>query len=299
MISPRFNGRLAALAAIALLLLAPGCGADAEEDSVPAGGAPERIVSLSPTATESLFAIGAGDRVVAVDGESDFPPGAPRTGLSGFQPNVEVIASHRPDLVVLADEGTAAAVRGLRRLGIRVLVQPAAGSLEEAYSQIGQLGEILGREERAAEVVQRMRARIAAAVRAAPDGSGLRVYHELSPDGFSADSSTFIGGIYRLFGLANIADSASAAAGTGYPQLSAEHIVDADPDLVVLADAACCGQTPAVARARPGWSEMAAVRDGGLIAVDEDVASRWGPRVPRFAARIGSAIAAVRAAQGE
>lgn len=297
-------GRPGALALPLLLLVLPlallgGCGdGDGPGEAAAPGDAPQRIVSLSPTATEALFAIGAGERVVAVDEQSDFPPSAPRTGLSGFQPNVEAVAARRPDLVVVADEGTAAAVRGLRALGIAVLVQPAAASLAEAYAQIAQLGRIAERREAARRLVARMRERLARIVRGAPSGRGLRVYHELSPDYFSADSTTFIGRVYRLFGLANVADEAADAAGTGYPQLSAEHVVDSDPDLVVLADAECCGQTPAKARERPGWSGIAAVREGGVIAVDEDVASRWGPRVPRFAARVAAAIAAVRGAGG-
>ncbi|HKB50773.1 MAG TPA: helical backbone metal receptor [Solirubrobacterales bacterium] len=276
--------------AVAIAALAAGCGnGDATSFSISAQ-TPRRIVSLSPTATEDLFAIGAGDLVVAVDDQSSFPPQAPRTDLSGFQPNVEAIVSHRPDLVVMAGEGTRAAARGLQELGVRVLVQPAARTLSQAYAQIRQLGGITTHSTAAERVVARMRARIARALRAAPLGRGLSFYHELGPDYFSADSNTFIGRIYALFGLANVADAAAGAAGTGYPQLSAEHILAADPDLIVLADAGCCGQSAATVRHRPGWAGVAAVRRGGVVVVDEDVASRWGPRIPLFAEEIASAI---------
>src|SRR5207237_9046875 len=102
---------------------------------------PQRIISLSPTATESLFAIGAGKQVVAVDDQSDYPKRAPRTSLSGFTPNVEAIASYHPDLVVLQyDAG--GVVEGLHKLNIRVLTQPSAKNLAGAYAEIAQLGSL-------------------------------------------------------------------------------------------------------------------------------------------------------------
>src|SRR5260221_13682994 len=271
--------------AVAIAALAAGCGnGDATSFSISAQ-TPRRIVSLSPTATEDLFAIGAGDLVVAVDDQSSFPPQAPRTDLSGFQPNVEAIVSHRPDLGVMAGEGTRAAARGLQELGVRALAQPAARTLSQDYSQIRQLGGITTHSTAAERVVARMRARIARALRAAPLGRGLSFYHDLGPDYFSADSNTFIGRIYALFGLANVADAAAGAAGTGYPQLSAEHILAADPDLIVLADAGCCGQGAATVRHRPGWAGVAAGRRRRGAGVDEDGALPWGPRIPPFPGR--------------
>lgn len=295
----RWRGLLILALALSISFGTAGCGAE-NEDPEPMGGAgPQRIVSLSPTATEDLFAIGAGARVVAVDEQSDFPPSVPRTELSGFQPNVEAIATYEPDLVVVSAEGTEAAVRGLRKLGIEVLVQAAASDLEQAYSQIRHLGRLTDRQEKADEVVKRMRTRIAAAIESVSTGRGLSVYHELSPDYFTADSTTFIGRIYRRFGLANIADDASAGSSGGYPQLSAEHIVQADPALIVLADIECCDQSAAAVRDRDGWAGIAALGNGGLIEVDDDVASRWGPRVPLFAERVAAAITALRRQSGE
>jgi len=292
----RLRGALIVLALLALVVA--GCGSESEGSGATSDGTPERIVSLSPTATEDLFAIGAGEDVVAVDEQSDFPPQVPQTELSGFQPNVEAIADYEPDLVVASAEGTEAAARGLRKLGVEVLVQPAAATLGQAYEQIRELGRITGHEEEAEAVVEEMRKRIAAAIGGVPDGRGLSVYHELSPDYFSADSSTFIGRIYDSFGIENIADGATDQGG-GYPQLSAEHIVNSNPDLIVLADGECCGQSPATVRRRDGWGGLAALGNGGLIAIDDDIASRWGPRVPVFAERIAAAITAVREGPGE
>jgi iron complex transport system substrate-binding protein len=115
------------------------------------------------------------------------------------------------------------------------------------------------------------------------------VYHELDPTYYSATSRTFIGGIYKLFGLRNIADAADSG-GTGYPQLSAEYIVSANPGLIVLADGRCCGQSAAAVAARPGWSGIAAVRTHSVIAIDDSVASRWGPRVVTFVQAVAKAL---------
>jgi iron complex transport system substrate-binding protein len=248
---------------------------------------PHRIISLSPTATESLFAIGAGAQVVAVDDQSDYPKRAPRTSLSGYTPNVEAIAGYRPDLVVLAGDANDV-VAGLRKLGIRVLLQPAAKNLAEAYAEIRQLGAITGHKKNAAALVKRMQKAIAKAVKSVPKRR-LSVYHELEPDLYSASSRTFIGKIYKLFGLRNIADPADSA-GTGYPQLSAEYIVSANPDVIVLADTRCCGATAASVAKRPGWSGIAAVRTGSVVGVDDSVASRWGPRIVDFVRTIGKVL---------
>jgi iron complex transport system substrate-binding protein len=248
---------------------------------------PERIVSLSPTATESLFAIGAGRQVVAVDQLSDYPKRAPRTSLSGYTPNVEAIAGYRPDLVVLFGDVNDVA-SGLRRLGIRVLIQAPAKSLADAYAQIQQLGTLTGHRKTATALVKRMKRTITRTV-AATRRRGLAVYHELTPDFYSATSGTFIGRIYKLFGLRNIADAADSS-GSGFPQLSAEYIVSANPSLVVLADSRCCGQSAATVSARPGWSGIAAVRTRSIIAVDDSVASRWGPRVVQFVQAVGRAL---------
>jgi iron complex transport system substrate-binding protein len=250
--------------------------------------APQRIVSLSPTATESLFAIGAGSQVVAVDDQSDYPKSAPHTKLSGYTPNVEAISQYKPDLVIIAfDSG--GVVDGLSKLGIRTLVQPAAKDLGGSYAQIQQLGAITGHKREATRLVASLKARIARVVAAAPKGRSLSVYHELTPDLYSATSKTFIGRIYALFGLRNIADAADSTA-SGFPQLSAEYIVAANPSVIVLADGRCCGQTAGTVSARPGWRNIAAVRDRAIVRVDDSVASRWGPRVIDFVRAVAAAL---------
>jgi iron complex transport system substrate-binding protein len=250
---------------------------------------PERIVSLSPTATESLFVIHAGDQVVAVDDQSNYPAEAPHSKLSGYQPNVEAIAGYRPDLVVAAFDPSGL-VKGLRKLGIPVLLQPAATNLDEAYAEIEELGLVTGHEPGAKAVVTRMRDRIAELVASASGRKSIAVYHELGPDYFSATSKTFIGSIYKLLGAENIADGAGGKA-PDYPQLSAEYILSANPDVIVLSDTKCCGQSPETVAGRPGWSKIAAVQNAHVIPVDDDIASRWGPRTVNFVEIVARAIA--------
>ena len=254
---------------------------------------PRRIVSLSPTATESLFAIGAGVQVVAVDDQSDYPKSVPKTSLSGFTPNVEAIASYRPDLVLIAYDPKGLS-DALARLGITVVHQDGAKSFKGAYQQIRQLGLVTGHESEATRLVGRMRSKIAAIVAAARRaGRGLSVYHELTPDLYSATSKTFVGKVYEALGLRNIADAADSA-GFGYPQLSAEYVVSVSPDVIVLADTVCCGQKPSTVAARPGWDRISAVRTGSIVRIDDSIASRWGPRLVNFFRAMSSALARLR-----
>ena len=249
---------------------------------------PVRVVSLSPSATEDLFAVGAGVQVIAVDDQSNYPKRAPRTNLSGFRPNTEAIASYSPDLVVISNDGGLAA--SLEKLGITVLLEPAPNTIAEAYDEIRQIGQATGHAATATTVVRGMQRKLTALIRSVPKRSRhLKVFHELSPDYYTATSATFIGRMYRLFGFRNIADAADSSH-SGYPQLSAEYIVSANPDIVVLADSVCCGQTAATAGERPGWQLVSAVRKGRVVTVDDSVASRWGPRIVDFA-RVVAAVA--------
>jgi iron complex transport system substrate-binding protein len=249
---------------------------------------PVRVVSLSPSATEDLFVVGAGAQVIAVDDQSDYPKRAPRTKHSGFQPNTEAIASYNPDLVVISNDGGLAA--SLEKLGITVLLEPAPDNVAQAYDEIRQIGKATGHAAAATKVVRGMQRKLTALIRSVPKGARhLKVFHELSPDYYTATSSTFIGRIYRLFDFRNIGDAADTS-NTGYPQLSAEYIVSANPDIVVLADSVCCGQTAATAGERPGWQLVSAVRHKRVVTVDDSISSRWGPRIVDFA-RVVAAVA--------
>jgi iron complex transport system substrate-binding protein len=250
---------------------------------------PEAIVSMSATATEMLYAIGAGDQVKAVDDTSNYPAEAPVTDLSSFTPNAEAIVGYDPDLVVLSDDINGI-VDALEGLDVPVLLLGAAEDLDESYAQLELLGEATGHPEEAADAVADVRERIEAAVESVPDDvAGQRVYHELDPSFYSADSSTFIGSIYSLFGLENVADGAPDPSG-GYPQLSAEYLVEQAPDLIVLADTKCCGESAATVAQRPAFDTVPAVVDGRVVEADDDTASRWGPRVADFAETVAEAL---------
>jgi iron complex transport system substrate-binding protein len=249
---------------------------------------PARIVSLSATATEDLYAVGAGKQVVAVDSYSTYPPQAPRTHLSGFTPNIEAIAKYRPDLVLI-DTDANHIVRELGKVGIPVLVEPPAANLNSVYAEITQIAEATGQAQTATRVNTNIRRQVAAIVRSVPrPTTPLTVYHELDQHFYSATSRTFIGQMYKLLGLVNIADKAKGS-GT-YPQLSAEYIIASNPDLIVLADTVCCGQTRATVAVRSGWSGIAAVKSGEVVPVNDSIASEWGPRIVLFLKAVASAV---------
>jgi len=254
---------------------------------------PGRIVSLSPTATEDLYAVGAGPQVVAVDDDSDYPANAPVTKLSGLTPNLEAIAKYKPALVI-ASQNSNGLVSGLGKLGVPVLIEPAAATLSDAYDQIVQIGQATGHAQQASRTVSAMKSEIAADVKqAGMSHKNLTYYWELSSNPYySVTSSTFIGQVVGLFGLKNIADAADKASDGGYPQLSEEYIVTARPAIIFLADneSADGGQSPAVVAARPGWSAIPAVQKKEIIALNDDVASRWGPRLPQLVAQIAQAV---------
>jgi ABC-type Fe3+-hydroxamate transport system substrate-binding protein len=257
--------------------------------------APEKIVSMGPSVTEMLFAIGAGPQIEAADDNSNYPAEAPKTKLSAFQPNAEAVAAYQPDLVVITNDANGL-VASLTALKVPALVLPAPKTLEEAYAQIVTLGKATGHTDDAQKVVTTTEDRIATAVASVPPGArGKKVYHELDPTFYSVTSSTFLGSVYALFGLSNIADAAKgAAASGGYPQLSAEYVVTQAPDLIVLADTKCCQQDAAALAKRPGFAAVPAVTNGAVLAADDDVASRWGPRVADFAEAVAGELATVK-----
>jgi iron complex transport system substrate-binding protein len=273
---------LAVVAVIAAALVVVSLSAAAHQQPRHAKRFPHRIISLSPTVTEDLFAIGAGKQVVAVDSQSNYPKRAPRTTLSGYSPNVEAIANYHPDLVLISYNPSNFASQ-LRQLGIKVVNIAAATDLRQAYEEILHLGRLTGHDRGAKAVVRSMRTHLAAIVASVPKTRRhLRIYHELDPTYYSATSTTFIGSVYKLFGFRDIADGAGGT-GDGYPQLSAEYIVAKNPQIIVLADTLCCQQSYATVAARPGWSTISAVQHHRVVAANDDVASRWGPRIVQFA----------------
>jgi iron complex transport system substrate-binding protein len=306
--------RFSSLAALtALLLTSAACGDDNKsQDSTPESSAestnssttttttpapepvadaPQAIISLSPSSTEMLFAIGAGDQVIAVDEYSDFPAEALElpNDLSGFEPNVEAIAALGPDLVVM--ESTQIQEQ-LEALGIAVFVALAPPTFDELYAQVEQLGAATGHIGEAAELVGQMQTDIEAALASVPAPTEpLTIYHELDPTYYSVTSGSFIGQVYSLFGLTNIADGVEP--GNDYPQLSAEYIIASAPDVIFLADTKYAGESAQTIATRPGWDAIPAVANGNVAEMDDDIASRWGPRIIEYIKAVSAALALV------
>jgi iron complex transport system substrate-binding protein len=252
---------------------------------------PTHIVSLSPTATEILFSIGAGPQVVAVDDQSNYPATAPKTSLSGFKPNLESIVAEKPDLVVIQFDANGL-VAGLKALSVPVIQQPPAGTLDDAYTQMQQLGTLTGNPSGADAAIATMRTKLDTLTRkVTKSATPLTYFHEVDNTLYTATSKTFIGQLYGLLGLTNIADSADKA-GSGYPQLSSEYVVSQNPDLIFLADAGCCAQSTKTLAARPGWSGLGAIASNSVIVLDDDLSSRWGPRTPELFETMVNAVAA-------
>ena len=215
-----------------------------------------------------------------------------KTDLSGYTPNIEAIAGYKPDLVVVSGDTTDVATQ-LEALDIPVWRGAAPDTLDEAYSQIQQLGTLTGNGDAASTLIATMQSEIDTILEGVPESEvPLTYYHELDSTYFSITSDTFLGQLYSLANLQNIADGAEAD--TNYPQLSSELIISSNPDLIFLADTKCCGESAATVAARDGWADIAAVKNGGVIEMDDDIASRWGPRIVDYMRAIVDAVTAAR-----
>jgi iron complex transport system substrate-binding protein len=252
---------------------------------------PTAIVSMSPTATEMLYAIGAGSQVKAVDSNSDYPKNAPITKLDALTPNVEAIVAYKPDLVVVSGDTTGLTAQ-LAKFGIPVLSDPAATNLTQEYQQFDELGKATGHVAQAKAEVSKIKGQIKQIVATAPRHTKpITYYFELDQTYYSETSSTFIGQVLGLLGMKSIADAAKGAASSGgYPQLSAEFIIKSNPNYVFLADTICCGQNAKKVAQRPGWAALSAVKDGQIVGLNDDIASRWGPRIVDLLGTVANAL---------
>jgi iron complex transport system substrate-binding protein len=242
--------------------------------------APTRIVSLSPGATEILYALGAESALVAVDHQADFPEAAANfaTKVDAFEPNVEAIAALDPDLVVVATD-SGGIVGALGSLGIRTLfidLNTDITTVEDVLGQISIYGRITGKTAEASRLIASLQERVEAVEeRAANVSPSPKVYHELDSTFYSASDQSFIGDLYRLLNAENIAGDGG---GSPYPQLTQEAIIAANPTIIVLADEEF-GVTVDSVKARPGWNAIDAVQNDRIYGVDPDIISRPGPRI--------------------
>jgi len=309
-LSTRFARRVGAVIVAGTLVLA-ACSSDDKSQPAPVTAeAPDeelvpesteapaeksmRVVSLSPTHTEMMFAIGAGDQLVAVDTLSNYPALATElpNELSAFEPSVEAIAAFEPDLVLIGGDFTGLGAQ-LDELDIDWWDGPTATSLDDVYTQIDQLGAATGQVGEAAELVAQMQGDIDVIVaEAGGAGEGLSFYHEIDATLFSADSSTFIGQIYSLLGLTNVAD-ADETESFGFPQLNAEFLIDQNPDVIFLPTGTFYMETAEGVSARDGWDAIAAVQNGNIFETDDEIAGRWGPRIVDYLVEVAAAVEAV------
>lgn len=288
----RTSVRVVALA-IASLTLITACGSSSSSDTTVAVEAPQRIVSLSATATEMLYAIGAGKQVIAVDEYSNYPADAVALGtkLNAFEPNIEAIAAYTPDLVIISND-MASVTERLKALDIKVWVGAAPATIDDAYAQITQLGAATGHTDEASQLVTSMKDDISTAVDGVKAPAGTTYFYELDDTYYSVTSNTFIGSLLSTLGLTNIADGVEA--GNDYPQFNAEALIKANPGIIFLADTKCCAQTAATVAARPGWSSIAAVKNNAVIELDDDISSRWGPRIVDLVKQFADAVKALK-----
>ena len=237
----------------------------------------ERIVSLSPTATEILFEIGAGDKVVAVDGFSDFPADAPSDDrLDAFNVDLEVVASYEPTVVVLGVDSPET-IEDLEDRSIEVLLLPTADSVADMYSQIEQLGEVADQSDFAMQLINDIEISITVAAQSLQDLEGTSIYHEVAAGNsgfFYQHEGTFLGDVYSRLGLTVVGDESSLVDN----EISGELIVAAGPD-VILVNNNDFSIAPDDLANREGWGSVPAVVNGQIFAVDTDTSSRSGPRI--------------------
>lgn len=268
---------------------APTCvGVDGPQE-VPDGAT--RVISLSSSFTEMIYAIDGEDVLFAVDTYSDFPAeaAAKEPRLDAYSPNIEAIAGYEPDAVLISyDPGSLK--QQLCALGIAVWEGSDDVSLDEIYAQIIQIGRITGRTGEARDLVESMKTEIAAAVESVDVEPGT-YYFEIDTTFYAFTSDSYQGELLALFGMTSIADSGSMA-GASSVQMNAESILAADPDVILLGDTKYESQSAATVAARPGWDGLTAVSAGRVIELDDDIVSRWGPRtvdlVKAIAAGLGS-----------
>jgi iron complex transport system substrate-binding protein len=242
----------------------------------------KKIVSMSPGATEIIYAIGAQDALVAVDKNANYPEAAKSfpTKVDAYEPNIEAVAALSPDLVILPGDngGILAKLDGLK---IPVLYQDLdkdIRTIDDVLGQIALLGQITGHSDKAQELVQSLSKRvdvIKQGMQGVPSQSTPSVYHELDSTYYTVSTGTFIGSLYEILHMRNIAKDGG---GVAYPQLTQEAIIAANPGVIVLADEAY-GVTVESVKARPGWSAIDAVAKDKIITIDPDLISRPGPRI--------------------
>jgi iron complex transport system substrate-binding protein len=238
--------------------------------------APQRIISLAPSNTEILFALGLDNRIVAVDTDSNYPPAVQRKTRvgSGLSPSLESIVALRPDLVLLWDNSAKELQQKLLQLNIKA-VAFAPQRLTEIYGCIERIGRITGTEETAQTVVAGMRQKVATVTAAVAKSPGKPlVFYEVWPDPlFTAGPGSFIDELINLAGGTNIA----ADTKTAWPVLSMETVIVKNPDVILTPFARA--ESVVSGKNKASWANIKAVRLNRVYQIDQDIMSRPGPRL--------------------
>lgn len=273
-----------ALAMATLANAAPIQVVDDRGRGVQLPGPPQRIVSLLPSLTESVCALGACERLVGVDRYSNWPASVAQLPVvgGGLDPNIEAIAALRPDLVLMATSSRAQA--RLQALGIEVLaLEPKTHA--DVQRVLATIGQALGVAD-AERVWRVIDAGVQAAAQSVPASArGARVYFEVSSGPFAAGQASFIGQTLAVLGAQNIVPAALGA----FPKLNPEFVVRADPDLIMVGS-----RSAESLAARPGWAQMRALRTARLCRFDtaqSDVLIRPGPRMAEAARLMAACLA--------
>ena len=250
---------------------------------------PQSIISLSPTATEGLFAVGAGDQVIAVDKLSNYPDNAPKSDLDAFSPNVEAVLAKKPDLVILSNDMNNI-VASLKKANVPVLIEPVATKMDDVYFQLLEIGIATGHDGDANGLVNKMKQDVTD-IQASLSTAGKKTsaYIEIDDTYYSATSATLIGSLLEMASGTNIADKAPDAS-SGYPKLSPEYVVKANPQVIFLTDTKSYGVTVESVAKRPGFSGVTAVKNNDVAVIDDDIAQRWGPRTTELFQKIVDGI---------
>ena len=243
------------------------------------GSSPKRIISLSPSITEILFEIGSGNKVIAVDNLSNYPNEAPITDISAYDPNVEAISLLNPDLVILS-YNIKNLKAALKKIGIETIYLPAPLNFEDILDLIDYLGLQTGNEDKAKKLISKMKNRMKTLQKLRENEKATKIYHDIDPNYYSPSKFSFIGDIYQKLNYKNVADKADIS-NLGYPKLSPELIISENPDLIVLPGKD--NKYVEKVKLRPGWSYIEAVKKNNFLLTNNDIASRWGPRILNFA----------------
>jgi iron complex transport system substrate-binding protein len=251
-------------------------------------GAPQRIVSLAPSTTEIAFALGLGNRIIAVDSYSDFPVEAQSLPkLNTFPLNLEQVVALKPDLVLAAGLTNPDDVKKLADLKLNVLViGSATTTFDGVMADIALLGKATGTEAKAKQINDTLKQKIDAVKGkvAVLSTNKPKVYWELDMTDvtkpYTPGPGSFIDDIITLAGGTNIA----AKAKSPWAQISAEEIIAANPDIIILSDACSTSvlspcATPESVKARKGWDVINAVKNGKILGIDDNLVSRPGPRI--------------------